>query len=168
MRVDRALFLAGTVVSFAVIIALTSLWAAALLEETDGFLAGLARAQAVGISIVFVLTTAAMAVFVCRVLTRQPDDVSPYERERRRLYRERVHGAIVYQNTASISGPAMIIHPHDQTPPQVQCTPEDRYPAGQQPLLVMSPTLEAVEGSLEDTFHQNRGDGRKANDEQSA
>jgi hypothetical protein len=161
MTVDKALLLAGTVVSCALIVALTIFWIAALVIDMGGFLATLALAVATLTFIIFVCITAAMAHYAYHLLSRQPDEVSLNEKGRRPVYREHMHGAVLYEDTGAISGAALIIHPPDQTPPCVRCEPESTSQAGWHRLLSMPARLDVCEGSLKDSFDQNRGDGKE-------
>jgi hypothetical protein len=160
MTVDKALFLAGAVVSCALIVALAVFWTAALVVDMDSFLATLATMVATLISLVFVFITAAMAIHAYRVLSRQPDEVSLNEKGFRPVYREHMDGAVLYEDTGSISGAALIIHPPYQTPPCVRCEPESTSQAGWR-FLAMPARLDVCEGSLKDSFDQNRGDGKE-------
>lgn len=161
MKTDKALFLAGTVVSCALIIALTIFLVAAMVKDMGGFLATLASVQAALTSIIFVGTTAAMALYAYHLLSRQPDEVSLDEKGRRPVYREHIHGAVLYEDTGAISGAAMIIHHPDQTPPRVRFEPEGTSQAGWQRLFAMPDTLDIFEGSLKESFDQNRDDGKE-------
>jgi hypothetical protein len=111
--------------------------------------------------IIFLYITAAMAYFVYRVLSRQPDEVSLNEKGFRPVYREHMDGAVLYEDTGSISGAALVIHPPDQTPPCVRCEPESTNHAGRQRFLAMPVSLDVLEGSLKDLFDQNRGDRKE-------
>jgi hypothetical protein len=161
MTVDKALLLAGTVVFCVLIIASSIFWMAAMVNDMGGSWATLALVLATLISIILVGTTAAMAHYAYRLLTRQPDQVSLDEKGRRPVYREHIHGAVLYEDTGAISGAALVIHPPDQTPPCVRCEPEGISQAGWQRLFAMPDTLEVFEGSLKDSFDQNRGDGKE-------
>ena len=161
MTVDKALLLAGTVVFCLLIIAVTVFWIGTTVNDMGGFWTTLARALATFISMIFVGITAAMAIHAYRLLTRQPDQVSLDEKGRRPVYREHIHGAVLYEDTGAISGAALVIHPPDQTPPCVRCEPEGISQAGWQRLFAMPDTLDVFEGSLKDSFDQNRGDGKE-------
>jgi hypothetical protein len=161
MTVDKALLLAGTVVSCALIVALTIFCTAALVIDMGGFLATLALAVATLTFIIFVCITAAMAHYTYRVLSRQPDEVSLDEKGRRPVYREHMDGAVLYEDTGAISGAALIIHPPDQTPPCVRCELESTSQAGWRRPFAMPDTLDVFEGSLKGSFDQNRGDGKE-------
>ena len=161
MTVDKALLLAGTVVFCFLIIEATVFWMAAMVNDMGGFWATLASALAALISITFVGTTAAMALYIYRLLTRQPDQVSLDEKGRRPVYREHMHGAVLYEDTGAISGAAMIIHHPDQTPPRVRCRPEGTSQAGWRCPLGMPDRLNVLKGSLKGSFDQNRDDGKE-------
>jgi hypothetical protein len=161
MTVDKAILLAGKVVSCALIVVVTVFWIAAMVNGMGGFLATLALAMAAFTFIIFLYITAAMAYFVYRVLSRQPDEVSLNEKGFRPVYREHMDGAVLYEDTGSISGAALVIHPPDQTPPCVRCEPESTNHAGRQRFLAMPVSLDVLEGSLKDLFDQNRGDRKE-------
>lgn len=160
MTVDKGLFLAGTVIAGMLIVSLTTFLVAGALSDSNGILYTVAVAQAVVTSGLFVCTTAAMAILSNKILSRQPDEVSPDASGRRPLYREHIQGAVVYENTESISGHAMIIHPHGQAPPSILCETASVDRPGWRRSSAMPDTLEVFEGSLESVFEQNKGNGR--------
>lgn len=161
MTVDKAIHLAGKVESCALIVAATVFWIAAMVNGMGGSLATIALVGAASTLFIFVCVSAAMAYFVYRVLSRQPDEVSLTEKGSRPVYREHMDGAVLYEDTGTISGAALIIHPPDQTPPCVRCEPEGTNHASRKRALEMPVNLDVFEGSLKDSFDQNRSDGNE-------
>lgn len=159
MSAKNSLELAAKLLACFLVVFLIIFSLAVLFEDKGTFVATLAVAQATAFSFLFFCASAAVVLFVGWVLLRQPDEVLPDETGRGRVYRERIRDSIVYTNTGAVSGPAMIIHPSDQEPPRVRVEPEAASQAFWQRLQAMPDTLEVFDGSLEEFFAKNRGNG---------
>lgn len=158
MPAQKSLELAAKLLACFLIVTFLTFLLAYLIEDKGTFLATLAVAQSAAFSFLFFCAAAATVILAAWILWRQPDEVLD-ETGRGRVYRERVGNTIVYSNTGAISGPAMIIHPFDQEPPRVRVEPEAASQAFWQRLQAMPDTLEVFDGSLEEFFTKNRGNG---------
>lgn len=143
MKADRKLMYAKGMVICGLGIEIVTMLMAVLLSLIDGFV-GLATFQATSVTLLFTCVLAATVCYAFYILLTQPDDVSPNE-ERGKVFRERIRGAVVYQNMENILDPVTIIYAQDQVPLKVQCTPS-RMPS----------RIEVLDNSLEELFLQAR------------
>jgi hypothetical protein len=158
MTVDKALAYAGLVIAFIFCVSLITSYVAVLAVDTGAPLLGFAIAQAAAVSLIFICTTVVMVFYAYEVLSRQPDEVPLDNQGRGRMYREKMKGATVYQNTEAIPGPVMILEYSDGGQPRVRFEPQGLVPPGWQQILPMPEKLKVLEGSLRDSFERQRRD----------
>jgi len=152
MKVENALTFAAAILICSLIVTLVAFMLAMFLRESGGFLADLAEVQAAAVSVIFVGTTAMMLSFTYRVLSRQPDEVCSDQKDKRgKVYREKMDGVIVYQNLEPVTGPTMMLHASDKTPPRVHY--DVTLPVQPEPRM---PDSVGVQEDLENLFRRSR------------